>query len=122
MTLLLSLFSAGFNLTRAEETFPFQVEAIDNNINIRSDSTVNSEIICKANKGDYLTVISEAYGWYKVVLPKNSPAFIKDNLITPIDTKTVKVTKENVNIRLRPAYSSPIIGRAKKDQVLSLKS
>jgi len=98
----------------------FQGEINANNINIRSDSTVNSKIICAVNKGEPVEVIRESYGWYKIRLPKAAPSFIRKNLVTLIDEKTVKVIKDNVNIRLNPSESSPILGRAGKNEVINI--
>lgn len=103
-----------------EETRTFQYRVNADRINIRSDSTVSSQTICKVNKGDYLEVISELYEWYKVRLPKQAPSFVKSNLTGPIDQYTARITKDNVNIRLLPDDSSPIIGKAKKEEIIYL--
>ena len=97
----------------------FQGEINANNIRIRSDSTVSSTIICIANNGEPLEVIKELYGWYRVRLPKTAPSFIKKNLVTIIDEKTARVIKDNVNIRLKANESSPIVGKADKNEVIN---
>jgi len=119
ITVLLPLFTS-LPFAAAEESFPFKAEVNNNNINIRSDATVNSEVICSVNKGVYLYVLKESYGWYKVRLPKNAPSFINKNLVSPLEPKPNKVTKENINIRLRPNQSSPIIGKADKDEIITI--
>jgi len=91
-----------------------------NNINIRSDSTVGSKIICIINKGEPVEVIRESYEWYKIKLPKTAPSFIKKNLVGLIDEKTAKVIKDNVNIRLGPDESSPILGKADKNEAINI--
>ena len=98
----------------------FQGEINANNINIRSDSRVGSKIICIANNGEPVEVIKESYGWYKIRLPKTAPSFIKKNLVGLVDKKTAKVIKDNVNIRLRPDESSPILGKADKNEVINI--
>ena len=98
----------------------FQGEINANNINIRSDSTVSSKIICIANNGEPVEVVKELYEWYRVRLPKTAPSFIKKNLVSIIDEKTAKVIKDNVNIRLRPSESSPILGKAAKNEVINI--
>ena len=108
------------SLSLAQESFPFQAEVIDSNINIRSDSTVSSPVICQVNKGQRLTVAFEHYNWYKVRLPKDTPVFIKDDFVAPLDSKTARVTKDRVNIRLGPGNSSPVIGMAKKEEILNV--
>jgi len=98
----------------------FKGEINANNINIRSDSTVSSKIICIANKGEPVEVIRESYEWYKIRLPKTAPSFIKKSLVGLIDEKTAKVIKDNVNIRLSPSKSSPILGKADKNEVINI--
>lgn len=107
-----------------------------NNINIRSDSTVSSEIICNVNKGERLEIVSGLYEWYKVKLPKNAPSFIKKNIVAVIEDKptnsfdklqgnvtqmhNAKVSKDRVNIRLHPNESSPILGRVNKNEIINI--
>jgi uncharacterized protein YgiM (DUF1202 family) len=98
----------------------FQGEINANNINIRSDSTINAKIICIANKGEPVKVIRESYEWYKIRLPKTAPSFIKKSLVGLIDEKTAKVIKDNVNIRLNANESSPILGKADKNEVINI--
>jgi uncharacterized protein YgiM (DUF1202 family) len=127
--------AAIFSSLHAEE-LPFQGQVNSDNINIRSDSTVSAEIICSVNRDQRLEVIQELYGWYKVRLPKFCPAYIKKNMVKCAEFKTpdyplsssagrnictaVKIIKEGVNIRLKPDEASPIIGRANKNEILSL--
>ncbi len=98
----------------------FQGQINSDNINIRSDSTVSSKIICALNKGEPVEVVRESYEWYKIILPKTAPSFIKKDLVALIDEKTAKITKDNVNIRLDPSESSPILGIASKNEVISI--
>lgn len=98
--------------------FPGEINA--DNIHIRSDSTVSSTIICIANNGELVEVVKELYGWYRVRLPKTAPSFIKKNLVAIIDGKTAKVIKDNVNIRLKANESSPILGKADKNEVINI--
>lgn len=108
-------------LLNAEAFDLFRGEINADDINIRADSTITSEIISKINKNDKVIVVSEAYDWYKIRLPKDAPAFIKKNFCITIDEKTVKITKNKVNIRLHPAESSPIIGRIdNKDEIINI--
>jgi hypothetical protein len=53
----------------AEEDFPFIGIVNEDGINIRSDSTVSSAIIGQAEKGNEVTVIRQAYDWYKIRFP-----------------------------------------------------
>ncbi len=108
--------------TIQSEYKPFLFQGVINadNINIRSDSTVNSKIICKVNKGSLIEVVRKLYDWYKIRLPKTAPSFIKKDLVIFIGDKTAKVLKDNVNIRLFPSESSWILGRANKNEVVNI--
>ena len=110
------------SLTVQSEYKPFLFQGVINadNINIRSDSTVNSKIICKVNKGALVEVVRKLYDWYKIRLPKTAPSFIKKDLVTSMGEKTARVLKNNVNIRLEPSESSWILGRANKNEVINI--
>lgn len=120
-----------------EEPMPFTGETNSDNINIRTDSTVSSEIICNIDKGKYVKVVSERYGWYKIKLPKNAPSFIKKNFINttednantssdnPQDSNTAqnriaKLAADRVNIRLRPDQGSAVLGKTNKEETITI--
>ena len=122
----------------ADEAPSFQGETTVNGINIRADSTVGAEIISTLRKGERVEVVSELYDWYKIRLPKESPAHIKKILlectnfkITEINTGSpeagqlkecisAKVARERVNVRLQPSETSSIIGKAVRGEVVSV--
>lgn len=118
--ILLFLFLSAFNNCPAQENIPFLGEVNTNAINLRTDSTTSAPLICQVNKGTQLEVILELYDWYKIRLPKEAPSFVKKNLTVVLDEKTVKVAAERVNIRLAPSQSSPILGKANKDQIINI--
>ena len=105
-------------LSAADGPFPFQAEVSESGVNIRADATVNSQIIAKANKGDKVTALATSYDWYKVTLPKDAAAFIKADLVIQLDGRTLQVEKDRVNIRSSPDESSPIIGKAERNELL----
>lgn len=109
-----------FNICPAQEFQTFQGKVNADNINIRSDSSVSSEVICNVNRGDYVEVILEFYDWHKIKLPKTAPAFIKKDLVETTDGKTARVLKDRVNIRLHPDLSSPIIGRVNINDAVNI--
>lgn len=111
----------------AQGTSAFQGEVNSNNINIRSDSTSNAQGICTVSKGERIEVILELYDWYKIRLPKNAPSYIKKSLAECFnlaqDSKTclsAKISKDRVNIRLKPSESSAILGKLNKDEVVNI--
>jgi len=100
----------------ADQNFPFRGIVTVNNINIRADSTVTSQIICTVNKGDRLEVVSERYDWYKITLPHKASLYIKKNLVENrrgADNALI-VAKDNVNLRFAPNESAAILGKANK--------
>jgi len=115
LLLIFACYKAG-----AEESLPLQVRVNKGSVNIRTDSTVNSEIICNITKGTNLEVVKEFYGWYKIRLPKNAPSFIRKDFVRLIAGMPGEVIKERVNIRLKPKESSPILGRANKNEVINI--
>jgi len=82
-----------------------------NGINIRADSNTTSEIICKADRGERVEVLAELYDWYKIRVPYYVPEFIKKEFVVLLDDKTGQVLRDNVNIRMRPDTSAPILGK-----------
>lgn len=109
-------------VTPKQKTILFLGEINADNINVRSDSTTSSKIICILNKGEYIEVTKELYEWYKIKLPKTAPSFIRKDLVEliEIDGKIAKVTKNNVNIRFAPDESSAILGRADINEVINI--
>lgn len=102
-------------------------------INIRADSTVNSEIIYKLDKGEGVEVTGELYDWYKIKLPQKAPAFIRKDLVMLLEEKNIasasnisvekrkaKISKSRVNVRLKPSESSAILGKLDKDEVIDI--
>jgi len=115
------VFAAAFT------AFSGQINA--DNINVRVDATVNSALIYSLSKGELVEVVSEAYDWYKIRLPKEAPAYVKKDLVECINSDPVtnpgkclsaKITKDKINIRLGPGESSWILGKADKLTVVNI--
>lgn len=90
------------------------------NINLRTDSNTSSQIICKINKNTPVEIIQEKYDWYKIKLPKTIGLYVRKDLITIIDGKTAKALKDNINIRLQPNESCPILGQIFKNEIITV--
>lgn len=114
--LLSSLILAG--TSAAFEQFSGYVT--DNNINIRADANTSSSVICTITKGTGIDIISEKYDWFKIVLPKSAPLYVKKSLVESIDKKTGRVEKDFVNIRLLPNESSAILGKLQKNEIIAI--
>lgn len=123
-TLVMAVIISGLTVTLAvcaeNPAPPFVGEVTEDGINLRTDSTVTSELILKLNKTIRVNVNAEKHGWYKVKLPILAPSYIKKTLVSTLSSKTGKISKPVVNIRLRPSESSPIIGKAYQDEVITL--
>ena len=118
----------------ADSGFPFRGTVKSNGINIRADSRINSSVICKADKGSCLEVVSSSYDWYKIKLPVNASVYIRKDMVgvategpagppsegTIVQDKMAmaKVIKDNVNLRLSPQEASLILGQVKKDDII----
>jgi uncharacterized protein YgiM (DUF1202 family) len=117
----------------AVQVFPYAAEVTADGINLRSDSTTSSDVICTLQKGAIVEAVGEIYGWNKVRLPETAPAYLRADLAVSVEERTanfvpqdaansrfnaIKITPERVNIRLRPDESSPIIGHAVKNEVV----
>ncbi|MCX5713628.1 MAG: SH3 domain-containing protein, partial [Candidatus Omnitrophica bacterium] len=118
--LLIIVLGLGILPSYSEDFVSFKGRINADEINIRSDSTVASEVVITLTKGDGVEVVGELYDWYKVRLPKLSPAYVFKDLTESLDEKAAVVLKDNVNIRLGPSEKSAILGRMNKDEVLTV--
>lgn len=104
----------------AQKPYEFIGEVSAEGINLRTDSTASSEIICRVNAREKLEVVASRYGWYKVRLPQGAPAFIKKDFLRRAQEDSAIVVRENVNIRLRADLASAILGKARKETVVRI--
>ena len=122
----------------SEQTSPFTGEINSEGINIRSDSTTESQIICQIKKGARVEVISELHDWYKIRLPKIAPSYVKKGLLECVNYEntagpgnymqiptnkrclSAKASKDRINVRLKPNESSVILGRLDKNEVANI--
>jgi uncharacterized protein YgiM (DUF1202 family) len=119
----------GMVIAETFSAFTGQVNA--NNINVRTDATVGTEVICILAKGELIEVVREVYDWYKIRLPLKAPAYIKKNLLECNNVNadlasgsgkclSAKVIKDRVNIRLGPTESAWILGKVDKATVVNV--
>ncbi len=104
----------------AQEAFPFKGEVNEPDVNVRSDSTIGAPVVCILKKGEHIYVISGAYDWYKIRLPRSAVAYVHKDFILLSDDRSARVLKEKVNVRLRPDTSAPILGQVNKGVIVTV--
>jgi uncharacterized protein YgiM (DUF1202 family) len=92
-----------------------------NNVNVRGQAKLKSEVIGKLTKGQQVTVLEEVQlknsgpdepsAWAKIVLPTNTPVWINTSFIDPAN-KTVK--PKRLNIRGGPGENYSVLGTLKQ--------
>ena len=115
-------------------------EMTSDNINIRADSTVGSDVICVLKKHDKIEVAAELYDWYKIRLPKSAPSFVKKTFFKcmpsqpshslgaaiPAKNETACASaialKDKINVRLKPSENSQILSKVKSDEIVNVLS
>lgn len=130
LTAILFIVSFIFYATVFAATFDaFSGRINADNINVRVDATVGSAVVCSLSRGESVDVVWEAYGWYKIRLPKEAPSYVKRELVECINSDPVvnpgkclsaKVIKDRINIRLGPSESTWILGKADKLTVVNI--
>lgn len=129
--LFISCFSFLTVAVGASTFTAFSGQINSDNINVMVDATVNSSIVCILSKGAVIDVVSEAYDWYKIRLPKEAPSYVRKDLVECINTDPItnpgkclsaKVIKDRVNIRQAPSESSWILGKINKLTVVNIVS
>jgi len=123
------LFSLASSLFLATAVFAqgfteFSGEITSGGINLRTDTTVSSPVVCSLEIGQRVDVVGELYDWYKVRLPKNAPSFVSKPLFEclPDQTgcKSAKALASRINVRLKPSSDSQILGKVDKDQIVNV--
>lgn len=88
-------------------------------LNIRTDSTITSPVIGKLTKNEYVEIIKEKYGWYKIRLPKRFRCYVYSRYLRKIDKNKGEVSASSLNVRSGPSLNAPIIGKVKKGDILN---
>lgn len=95
--------------------------ARQNNVNMRGQAAINSEVIARLKKGDRVVVLEEVTlkkprvdepaKWARVTLPASVPVWVHSAFIDP-GTKTV--VPNRLNLRSGPGENYSILGRIEK--------
>jgi uncharacterized protein YgiM (DUF1202 family) len=127
-TLILSVFGlVFFRPCLAQESPLFIGVVIEDNVNVRADSTVSSQGISTVNKGVKLDIMRDSYDWYKVRLPASSSVFVRQDMLECVQFSDInkgcakaKVIRENVNARLSPDETAHIVGKLNRDESVTV--
>ncbi|MHC4193158.1 MAG: SH3 domain-containing protein [Planctomycetota bacterium] len=94
-------------------SFPYIAQITGDNVNIRSDPGTQYYICGRLNKGDKVKVVSEQFGWSRIVPPPGSFSWISTQFVSLAagDATVGTVTGNNVRVwvganNLRPMYST----------------
>jgi hypothetical protein len=100
--------------------------AKQNNVNVRGQAAINSEIVTRLRQGDRVIVLEEVVlkkpkpdepaRWAKIALPTNAHAWIHADFIDP-NTKAVRPNR--LNLRSGPGENYSILGRIAKGTVIT---
>ncbi len=90
--------------------------AKQNNVNVRAQAHINSEVVYKLKQGDTVTVIKEVVlphpktdepaNWVQIILPASTPVWVSSDYLDTNDT--VKPTK--LNVRSGPGENYSVVG------------
>jgi uncharacterized protein YgiM (DUF1202 family) len=105
----------------AEPLNPGPAVVKQNNVNVRGQAAINSDIITRLKKGDVVTVLEEVTlkkpktdepaKWARIALPTNSAVWAHSSFIDPAN-KTV--VPKRLNLRSGPGENYSIVGRLNK--------
>jgi len=92
---------------------------LEDDVNVRTDSTVGSPSLGFLSKEDEVTVLSDKYEWCRVILPERFPSYISAELVEKT-ADLVRVKRDNVNLRSQPSLEAPVLGNAPQDATFRL--
>lgn len=95
-------------------------EAVANDVNVRSDSTVMSHSLCTLPKGTRIYIIEDKFDWYKVRLPQSFKAYVATKYIDIIGPKKGKINATTLNLRTDPSTDAYVVGKAQANDVVQI--
>ena len=110
----------------AEPVFnPEPAVAKQNNVNVRGQAAISSEVITRLQKGQAVTILEEITlrkpkpdepaKWFRIALPTNAPVWVHTDFIN-VTNKTV--IPNRLNLRGGPGENFSILGRLSKGTVV----
>ncbi|MFZ5965952.1 MAG: SH3 domain-containing protein [Bacillota bacterium] len=111
------LFTAVVSFTYGEEPTKFIV--IENNVNVRQEPTLESQVMASLTLGQYVEVIDNEEEWYCIKLEGEKVGWVLNDLLLPIqeDKDFIKkgiVTGDKLNVRQQPSKDSPAVASLDK--------
>lgn len=103
-----------------EEKFPYIGIITSDAVNIRTGANPNFEILCKLNKGSFITIVGRSFDWYKIKLPKQAHCYVNSNCIEVKDIATGIIKADRVNIRARAGQNYNILSQLNKGDKVEL--
>jgi len=98
-----------------------------NNVNVRGQATINSEVIARLQKNDPITILEaitlkrprqdEPARWYRIVMPTNVAVWVNTAFI---DAGTKAVKPRRLNLRGGPGENYSIVGRLERGAVVNV--
>jgi uncharacterized protein YgiM (DUF1202 family) len=104
---------------------PEPAVAKQNNVNVRGQASITSEVITRLQKGQSVTILEEITlrkpktdepaKWFRIALPTNAPVWVHTDFIN-VTNKTV--VPNRLNLRGGPSENFSILGRLSKGTVV----
>jgi len=100
---------------------PEPAVARQNNVNVRGQASINSEVVTHLKKGDAITVLEEVTlkspkqdepaRWYRIAVPTNVSVWVHSSFV---DSSSGTVKANRLNLRGGPGENYSVVGRLDK--------
>jgi len=97
-----------------------------NNVNVRGQAAINSEIVTRLNRGDNVTVLQEITlkkpkldepaQWAKIAFPTNAHVWVHGSFV---DAASKAVLPAKLNVRTGPSESYSIVGQLQRGEIVT---
>jgi uncharacterized protein YgiM (DUF1202 family) len=97
-----------------------------NNVNVRGQAGINSEVVARLNRGDNVTVLEEITlkkpkldepaNWARIAFPTNAPVYVHGSFVDPT-SKTVLPAK--LNVRTGPGENYSVVGQLQRGEAIT---
>jgi uncharacterized protein YgiM (DUF1202 family) len=93
--------------------FPFLGKVRGKNVNVRSGSNVNYEIIARVQEGQEVIALSQVFDWYQILPPEGTSFWVHQDYI-----RNSAVTSDAVNVRSAPSLGGSISGQLNRGDIV----